>query len=209
MKRGLTLVVLVSAGAAIGTWSLVTARRAELPVYWEAPEFTLVNQLGDTVRTRDLRGTVWVASFIFTNCTGVCPLITAKMALLRDSLDSTGLLGGEVRLVSVSVDPARDTPDVLRRYAERFGGSPPAQWAFLTGTPPEAVRRLIQQGFHVSAVFDEAQADPAANYQVQHTPRIMLVDREGQVRGTYDATDADALHRVRGDLGALVEWESL
>lgn len=207
MKRTLAPVAIVSTGAAIAVWILVGAsRRAELPVYWEAPEFTLVNQLGDTVRTRDLHGTVWVVSFIFTNCTGVCPVITTRMALLRDSLKSAGLLGREVRLVSITVDPGRDRPDVLRRYAERFGGSPPDQWAFLTGTPPEAVRQLIQEGFRVTAVFDEAQADPATNYQVQHTPRIMLVDRKGQLRGTYNATEPDASDRLIADLGALVEW---
>lgn len=58
---------------------------AKLPVYWEAPEFTLLNQLGDTVVTADLRGTPWVASFVFTSCTDVCPLITRRMAVLRDT----------------------------------------------------------------------------------------------------------------------------
>lgn len=207
VKRHLTLIALVLAGAVIAMWNVVGAsRRAKLPVYWPAPEFALVNQVGDTVRTRDLDGTVWVVSFIFTNCTGVCPLITARMALLRDSLASAGLLGRKVRLVSITVDPARDTPEVLARYAETFGGSPPDEWAFLTGTPPEAVRQLIQEGFRVSAVLDEARADPTMNYQVQHSPRIMLVDRSGRVRGTYDATDADALDRATADLGALVEW---
>lgn len=206
MKRMLPLIALVSA-AAIGIWTFVgAARRAELPVYWPAPEFALVDQLGDTVRTGDLRGTVWVASFVFTNCTGVCPLITAKMARVRDTLAAAGPLGGEVRLVSITVDPARDTPEVLRRYAERFGGSPPKDWAFLTGEPPEAVRRLIQDGFHVSAWIDTTRLDRATNYQVQHTPRIMLVDRDGRARGTYDATEYDALDRVIADLGTLVEW---
>lgn len=206
MKRRLTLAV-VFAGAAIAIWNVASeSRRAELPVYWPAPEFSLLNQVGDTVRTRDLHGTVWVASFIFTHCTDVCPVITARMARLRDSLESAGLLGAEVRLVSITVDPARDTPDVLRRYAERFGGSPPEQWDFLTGSPPEAVRQLIQEGFLVTAVFDEARADPSTNYQVQHTPRIMLVDRVGRIRGTYNATDPDALDRVLADLGALLEW---
>lgn len=208
MKRTFAPVAIVAAGVAIAAWILVGAsRRAELPVYWDAPEFALVDQLGDTVRTADLEGRVWVTSFIFTNCTGVCPLITSKMARVRDSLAAAGLLGTEVRLISITVDPARDTPPVLGRYAERFGGSPPAHWALLTGTPPEAVRRVIQDGFRVTAVLDAAAApDPTTNYQVQHTPRIMLVDREGVIRGTYNAIEPDALERVFADLGALVEW---
>lgn len=197
-----------TAGLAVAAWNSVGgSRRAELPVYWPAPAFALVDQEGDTVRTRDLHGTVWVLSFVFTNCTGVCPLITSKMARLRDSLATAGLLGTDVRLVSITVDPARDTPPVLRRFAKRFGGSPPTQWAFVTGKPPEAVRRVIEDGFRVTAVLDTTDApDPATNYQVQHSPRIMLVDREGRIRGTYSAIEPDALDRVMSDLGTLVEW---
>lgn len=148
-----------------------------------------------------------MASFIFTSCTGVCPLITSKMGRVRDSLAGAGLLGTEVRLVSITVDPARDTPPVLRRYADRFGGSHPTEWAFLTGTPPGTVRRIIEDGFRVTAVLDTTiPPDPATNYQVQHTPRIMLVDRDGRIRGTYNAIEPDALERVIADLGALVEW---
>lgn len=150
----------------------------ELPVYWPAPEFALVDQRGDTLRSRDLAGTVWVASFIFTHCTSVCPAITAKMAQLRGALDETGPAGSAVRLVSITVDAARDTPEVLSRYAERFGGGPPERWAFLTGTPPEDVRRLIQEGFRLSAVLDPMAAHEHANYQVQHSPRVVLVARE-------------------------------
>lgn len=200
------LLALVSAGAAIGIWTFVGApQRSALPVYWSVPRFALVNQLGDTVRTRDLDGTAWVASFIFTNCTSVCPLITARVAQLRDSLAAAGLLGSEVRLVSISVDPARDTPETLRRYAERFGSSPPERWAFLTGTSPEAVRQFIQHGFRVTAVLDTVTG-ATTNYQVQHTSRLMLVDRAGMIRGTHNAVDEDALARVTADLRALVDW---
>ncbi|MGH2599771.1 MAG: SCO family protein, partial [Dehalococcoidia bacterium] len=130
----------------------------------------------------------------------------SRMARLRDSLAAAKLLGAHVRLVSITVDPARDTPDVLRRYAARFGGSPPDHWAFLTGEPPETVRRLVQQGFKVTAALDPvAQPDPAASYQVQHTPRIMLVDRTGRVRGTYDATEPGVVATVIADLQVLLK----
>lgn len=180
----------------------------ELPRYWPAPEFALVDQTGDTLRTADLRGTIWVASFIFTSCTGVCPLISARMAMLRDQLREDGLLGESVRLVSITVDPKRDTPEVLREYATRFGGSPPAEWAFLTGRPADAVRSMIQEGFHLSAVAPadtaHASADTATtNYQVDHSPRLLLIDGEGVVRGTYDSTETDAIDRIRADIDAL------
>ena len=124
---------------------------AKLPVYWEAPEFILLNQIGDTVETADLRGRPWVASFVFTNRTDVCPLITRGMAVLRDTLTAAGLLGTRVRLVSFTVDPARDTPEVLQNYAAKFGVSSPNEWAFLTGIPADRVRRTIQEGFKLGS----------------------------------------------------------
>lgn len=176
----------------------------DLQVLWEAPDFVLLDQTGDSLRSGELRGTAWVAHFFFTNCTGICPLTTARMGGLRDSLRADGLLGEQVRLVSISVDPARDTPPVLRDYAARFGGSPPSQWAFLTGSPPEAVRRMLQEGFKVTASLDPAMADTATGYQVDHSPRLELVDPEGRVRATYDATEPDAIERLLADLRALL-----
>lgn len=204
VARVLVVGGLVSIPAASGG---CTGASDALPEYWAAPDFALVDQLGDTVRTSDLRGKIWVASFIFTNCTGVCPLISARMATLRDRLRNEGLLGESVRLVSITVDPERDTPAVLREYAARYGGSPPTEWAFLTGRPPDAIRRMIQEGFHLTAVApDEARAttDTAdANYQVQHSPRGLLIDAEGVVRRTYTSTETDAIDRIMADIAAL------
>lgn len=181
----------------------------ELPIYWEAPSFELLDQRGDTVRTADLEGRIWVASFVFTHCIDVCPLISARMASLRDELRAQGVLGRQVRLVSFSVDPARDTPPVLAEYAERFGAGTPREWAFLTGTPPEAVHRLVQEGFHLTAMpMPSTPDDSASGYQIAHAPRLVLVDRAGQVRGTYDVTEAEALERLRADLRYLLDRPS-
>ena len=178
----------------------------ELPVYWHAPEFALVDQDGDTLRSSDLAGTVWVASFVFTHCTDVCPRITREMAHLRDSLRGDRLLGQQVRLLSFSVDPARDSPGVLREYADKYGGSPASEWAFLTGDPPEMVQRMIEQGFHLAATpLPAGPEDTIAGYQVMHSVRVELVDRTGQVRGTYQATDPEAMERLATDLRRLLE----
>lgn len=176
----------------------------ELRELWATPDFALVDQTGDTLRAADLEGTAWVAHFFFTSCEGVCPLTTARMAALRDSLAADGALGEEVRLVSISVDPARDTPSVLREYAARYGDPAPSEWAFLTGSPPERVRRLLQEGFRVTASPPPARADTAAGYQVNHSPRLELVDRTGRVRATYDATGPAAIGRLLSDLGTLL-----
>jgi protein SCO1/2 len=199
---------LTAAGLALlaGFVAWRATRPPPLPVYWPAPEFALVDQGGDTLRSADLRGRVWLASFIFTHCTDFCPRITHEMARLRDSLKAGGLLGGRVRLVSFSVDPARDTPDTLRAYAARFGTSPPGEWAFLTGTPPERVQRMIEEGFKLTArPVPAGPADTVAGYQVMHSPRIVLVDREGRVRGTYNVTEFEAMQRLGADLRRLLE----
>lgn len=176
----------------------------ELPVLWEAPDFALADQSGDTLRTEELRGTAWVTHFFFTSCEGVCPATTARMRTLRDSLAADDRLGEEVRLVSISVDPARDTPPALRSYAERFGGSPPSEWAFLTGSSPEAIRRLLQDGFKVTAGRPPADADTTASYQVNHSPRLELVDPDGRVRATYDATEPGTIREVLADLRTIL-----
>ena len=202
---GLTAAALALLGGFV-TWR--ATRPPALPVYWPAPEFALVNQDGDTLRRADLRGTVWLASFIFTHCTDFCPTVTAQMARLRDSLRTAGTLGRRVRLVSFSVDPARDTPEVLRAYAAKFGASPPADWAFLTGSPPERVQRMIEEGFKLGArPMPAGPADTIAGYQVAHSPRIVLVDPGGRVRGTYRATEPEAMKQLGADLRRLLKEE--
>lgn len=193
------------AGLAAAWYLFADGGGSELPIYWHAPDFALVDQRGDTLRSAELRGTPWLASFVFTNCTGVCPMISGRMARLRDTLAARGDLPGRIRLVSITVDPARDTPEVLERYAERFGGSPPSEWAFLTGGSPDSIRSMIQNGFRVSAV-DPGQmpAGATSDYQVQHSPRILLVDRTGRVRGTYDAIEQGLVGRVLADLDVLL-----
>lgn len=186
--------------------------RSGLPVYFAVPEFALVAQDGDTLRSNALEGTAWVASFIFTNCRSVCPLVTARMAELRDVLGAEGLLGNHVRLVSITVDPARDTPAVLREYASRYGGSPPEEWAFLTGEPPEGVRRLVQEGFRVSAMLPpggrlpggDRAGDTAGGYQVVHAPQVLLVDARRRVRSIHRPRDPQFVDRLMEEIRTLL-----
>lgn len=182
----------------------------ELPVLYTTPEFALVDQRGDTLRRGELRGQAWAVSFVFTHCRGVCPAITARMAVVRDSLRERGLLGEGARLVSVSTDPARDRPGVLRSYADRFGGSPPEHWAFLTGWPPERVHRLLEGGFHVTVSVPDsapppsaARSDTARGYQVGHSPRILVVDTAGRVRAAYSARSTSVTDSVLSALARL------
>lgn len=140
---------IVAVVAAVAFW-LLRPSDPELPEYFETPEFALLTQAGDTLRSDALEGDVWIAGFVYTSCPDICPIITARMAALRDSLRADGLLGDEVRLVSFTVDPERDTPPVLDEYAQRFGGAEPGSWAFVTGAPDD-VHRLVREGFFIGA----------------------------------------------------------
>src|SRR5215475_11879294 len=99
-----------------------------------APEFTLTTQSGARLALRDLRGRVVAVTFIYASCVDTCPLLTAKLAGLQARLGTD--FGPRVFFASVTVDPERDTPEVLTRYAQAHGAKP-AGWAFLTGTPAE------------------------------------------------------------------------
>lgn len=155
-----------------------------------APAFALVDQDGRPLAREDLRGKVWIADFIFTRCAGPCPQMTAVMAGLQRELPAC------VRLISITVDPAHDTPETLARYA-RQAGADPARWSFLTG-PVDVVRTLVRSGFHL-AVDDTGDPQSA----VLHSEKFLLVDPRGNIRGYYDGLDEADLARLRGDARAL------
>jgi len=150
------LILVLGGESALGIWFLVCpqpfaelllARTApRLPVYGSLPDFALVERSGRPVRRLDLEGKIWVASFIFTNCSDECPLMTAEMARLQADVAPMP----DLRLVSITVDPERDSAAVLSQYAERFTADP-ERWLFLTGDK-EAIYRLARDGFRLGIV---------------------------------------------------------
>jgi cytochrome oxidase Cu insertion factor (SCO1/SenC/PrrC family) len=127
---------------------------APLPVYGSVPDFALIDQNGRPVRKADLEGKIWIANFIFTNCPDECPLMTVEMGQLQSDLAAVPGL----RLVSITVDPERDTPPVLSEYAERFHAHP-KRWLFLTGDK-RAIYRLAREGFRLGIVDPAEQPHP-------------------------------------------------
>ena len=160
--------------------------------YGTVPSFQLVNQNGQPFGSPQLAGKIWIADFIYTTCPGPCPMISSRMSELQKPLEKT-----DVRLVSFSVDPEKDTPQVLRGYAEKLQADP-ARWNFLTG-PKSAIYKLSHDGFKL-AVSDGSneQGIPV------HSTRMVLVDRHGQIRGYYDATEADAVTKLVADTNHLL-----
>ncbi|MFQ5961193.1 MAG: SCO family protein [Candidatus Methylomirabilales bacterium] len=212
-------------GAQVGGGSADERSLEGLQVFGTVPPFSLIERSGTPVTRDDLMGKVWVVNFFYTHCPDTCPLQTANMARLqRDLKDSRNL-----HLVSITVDPERDTPPVLREYADRYSADA-ARWLFLTGEKG-AIYRLAREGFHLGAGFPndraqgpaEGRAHPVARLLVParawahaedfgketlpHSSRFVLVDREARIRGYYPGTDVEAFQRLRQDVCILLEQE--
>ena len=145
-----------------------------LPTLGAAPDFALTSQDGEEVTLESLRGKVVAVTFFYTWCPDICPLLTDKMARVQDALGSD--FGTEVAFVSITFDPERDTPEVLKEYAEAFDADP-AGWSFLTGEPG-AVREVARRyGVVVLPTGDGGAID--------HTMLTTLIDRHGTMRVQY------------------------
>lgn len=198
-RRGLLWGLLVATLLVIAVAAVLRQRRSEPPpVLGQVPEFTLVNRDGRTVRRTDLAGSPWVADFIFTRCPASCPMMTTRLARLDRELPRN--LG--VRLVSVSVDPEHDTPEVLQRYAASFKA--PEHWLFLTGDGPQ-IYRLSKEGFKLGVDPAPQETGVETAEPILHSTRFVLVDGEAWIRGYYDAFDEEAMKRLERDLEAIAE----
>lgn len=160
------------------------------------PSFSLRDQRGRVVTDRDLRGSVWVANFVFTRCASVCPMLTAKFKALQARLAPVE----GVRYISISVDPEYDTPEVLAKYAERFQADP-ERWQFLTG-PLEAIEKTVVDGFKIHIGEAEPNAVNPNLIDIMHGEHFVLVDRRGVIRGYY-RSDESGLDELVEDVSAL------
>lgn len=144
-----------------------------LPKIAPAPEFALTSQDGAQVTLADFRGKVVAVTFIFTMCTATCPVLTPMMSFVQDQLGAD--FGAKIAFISITVDPERDTPDVLKEYAQAFGADL-AGWSFLTGAP--VTIRDVTRRYGVYASKSE-------NGDVDHTFLTSIVDRNGVLRVQY------------------------
>jgi protein SCO1/2 len=182
MKSAATLALVA------GALALAACLNSGLPSLGEIPAFDLTASDGTPFRSAErLAGKVWVADFIFTTCHGPCPRMTALMRRVQDATKDMP----DVELVSVTIDPATDTPDVLAAYA-RAHGADPARWHFLTGTM-EKITGLGYDSFHL--VTDKTNPS--------HSSRFALVDRKGKLRGYYESAGREAIAQLLDDIGRL------
>lgn len=142
---------------------------------WPVDDFTFTDQNGQSFGLSDLKGKVWVADFIFTNCETVCPPMTANMAKLQDMVKEEGL---DVEFVSFSVDPEVDTPEKLKEYAKKFNADL-SNWHFLTGYSQEEIETFARKNF--KAIVQK----PKQGDQVIHGTDFYLVDQQGKIVKYY------------------------
>jgi protein SCO1/2 len=171
-------------------------RRAALPDLGRVQDFMLTNRDGRAVRLADLAGAPWIADFVFTRCVSSCPLLSARLA----RLDRTLPPGSAIRLVSLSVDPAHDSPAVLERYARSLSAS--RRWLFLSGDEPQ-IQRLSRQDFKLALEPGGGNGGTGGTEAILHSTRFVLIDADGAIRGSYQALDPEALRRLDADARAL------
>lgn len=197
----LALVVIITQRASIGLSSSIDA----VGDFGPAPSWRLTDHLKRPVSAELFRGRIVLADFIYTNCTDICPQLSLTMQAVQERLLAEGLLGREVQLLSFTTDPARDTPDVLQAYAARHRADPDA-WRFLTG-PEATLVPLIVDGFRLGvqalppAVEEghgsHTSATNPASYEVMHSGRFVLIDRQGRIRAYYDGQTLEPDRVVR------------
>ena len=202
MARALWLrigVGLLALAVIIAAYELIAPRVQPLPVYMALPEVTLTDQDGQPYDLGQTRGKVVVLSLVYTHCPDICPLTTANMKQIQDRIRSAGQ-DNQVQLVTFTVDPERDRPEVLKQFAALFHADP-SNWVFLTGTPEQIGVLIKGLSLYVERVYyidntpvpETALTGPpsAGPYLVNHTDRMFLIDRRGNVRAMPPGSRAD------------------
>lgn len=162
--------------------------RSNLPTYGEVPGFTFKDSQGNLFGKEQLLGKISIIDFFFTSCRGPCPVMSSNMADLYRAFSTSD----EIQLVSISVDPKVDTPEVLSQYAEAHGVTD-NRWRFLRADIADVIK-LSEEGFHLAA----------DNLPSMHSTKFILVDENAEIRGYYSGTDEASMKILISDVRELV-----
>ncbi len=184
--------------AAVMAVSMVGCRQKKLDDFGAVPAFSMTDQSSKPVTNASFLGTPWAAAFVLTRCPMACPRVTRAMKGVQDDAKHRGV---SLRLVSFSVDPDNDTPEVLRQYAQNYGADL-TTWSFLTGDA-DRVRTTAEKGFKIAV---EGTSDPSrADFGINHGTQLVLVDSVGHIRGYYATDDEKTLRDVVSDAASLAK----
>lgn len=196
-RRAVPLVAVVAFGAFVaivvvgcGVWGKPqTTEPKQLDLDYPVGEFALTERSGKPVTDKDLRGKVWVSSFIFTRCDGPCPAVTQTMRRLQDELKDE-LKSGNLKLVTFTVDPDRDDRKALNDYANNRQADP-NNWLFLTGDK-KTIHTLCREQFK-QAIEQNVGPDVKPGDEFGHSTRLFVVDKSGVIRAMYDGLADDEM----------------
>ena len=169
-----------------------TNEQDSLPVIGGIPNFEFVDSEGRDVGLSTLKGKVWVADFIFTTCTMACPIMTGNMNIIHKKYKKND----DLRLVSISVYPEYDTPEVLKKYASQYEANTDT-WHFLTGNE-STVKEVIKDGFKIGDYEDI----------IFHSEKFALVDRNGMIRAYYNGMKSEDMKKLKEDINNLLKQDS-
>lgn len=163
--------------------------RNEIPVYGQIPQFSLNDMTGDAFSTQDMMGKICVVDFIFTNCRTACPVMSEQMSQLYHYYSASD----KVLFLSITVDPDRDTEQVLQRYAQSHGVND-RRWIFLRGSIKDVIE-ISEKGFMIAA----------ENLPMGHSTKFILIDPKGQIRGYFDALDENSSSFIKERIKVLAK----
>ena len=166
-----------------------TLKVEPLLVYGKVSDFRLYDSAGREFSLKNLQNKIWVVDFVFTTCGGICPTMTKNLAALHRSFAPLE----NVEMVSISVNPENDTPQVLAKFAKKYNADT-NKWHFLTG-PREEIKRLAVESFKLGSVEEP----------IFHSDRFVLVDTLGRIRGYYEGTQQKSLNTVFKDMAKLMK----
>ena len=169
-----------------------TNQEDSLPGIGGIPDFEFIDSEGRDVGLSTLKGKVWVADFIFTTCTMACPIMTGNMNIIHKKYKKND----DIRLVSISVYPEYDTPEVLKKYASQYEANTDT-WHFLTGNE-STVKEVIKDGIKIGDYEDI----------IFHSEKFALVDRNGMIRAYYNGMKSEDMKKLKKDINNLLKQDS-
>jgi protein SCO1/2 len=170
----------------------------DLPIISQVPEFELISENGQRFGSKDLKGRVYLANFVFARCPTICPKILGDLEKIQKRVRGTGK---KVAIVTFTVDPEHDNEKVLFDLARKHKANP-YTWTFLTGSDKEAMFKLYRDGFKVGV-----EQNPKDMFDIAHSEKIVLVDGENRVRGFY-SFDTNDVNKLMIDVGLLINRPS-
>lgn len=191
----LTIIIILAIILAVGAFLVINQAnksRQDIPILGAVPEFTFTESSNRPFGLADMKGKINIVDFIFTHCQSICPVMAVKMIELYQLYEGNDM----IQFVSISVDPDRDSLEVLQRYAIDVGVKD-NRWVFLRAPLPE-IAALSEKGFMLAA--DDLPAG--------HSSRFVLVDNRGRIRGYYDSFDDAGLDILKSNINTLLKKSS-